>query len=355
MSLSELREKIDAVDEQILQLLNQRIGLACEVGRIKKAAGEEIFVPAREEQVFRRLIARNSGPLSERGLRTIYREIISASIAVEKALRVAYLGPEATFTHQAALARFGSSVELLALSTIPDVFAAVEKSDIDYGVIPVENSTEGAVFHSLDMFVDSDLKIIAQHYIPIEHCLISHSPLAGIEEVHSKDQALGQCRLWLQRNLAQARTVNESSTAEAVRLASANPTWAAVASRLAAEMYGVPIVASGIQDRADNVTRFLVIGRQPTPPVADGRYRTSIVLSLNDRPGALEGALAPFSRRNINLKKIESRPSRRKAWDYLFFIDFSGHWQDPSVQETVAELEQRCPLVKWLGSYPDSE
>lgn len=197
MSLNDLRGKIDAVDREILRLLNERIALAGEVGRVKHAAGEEIFVPAREEQVFRRLLENNPGPLSERGLRTIYREIISASIAVEKALKVAFLGPEATYTHQAALSRFGSSVDLLALSTIPDVFAAVEKSDVDYGVIPVENSTEGAVFHSLDMFVDSDLKIIAQTYAPIEHCLISHGSLAEITEVHSKDQALGQCRLWL--------------------------------------------------------------------------------------------------------------------------------------------------------------
>ncbi len=353
MNLNDLRNKIDAVDREVVRLLNERVALAGEVGKVKHAAGEEVFVPAREEQVFRRLLENNSGPLSERALRTIYREIISASIAVEKALRVAYLGPQATFTHQAALSRFGSAVELEALATIPDVFAAVEKGDVDYGVIPVENSTEGAVFHSLDMFVDSDLKIIAQIYTPIEHCLISLGSLAEINEVHSKDQALGQCRLWLQRYIPHARLVNESSTAESVRMAATNKNWAAVASRLAAEMYSVPVVATGIQDRADNVTRFLVVGRQPSPPIADGSYRTSIVVSINDRPGALQQALAPFSSRGINLKKIESRPSRRKAWDYLFFIDFSGHWNDPLVQETVADLEEGCPLVKWLGSYTD--
>jgi chorismate mutase/prephenate dehydratase len=354
MDLDSLRKQIDAVDLEIIERLNARVRLAGEVGQAKQKQGAHTYVPSREEVVFERLVAANPGPLTPAALKAIYREIISASIGLQKELAIAYLGPEATFTHQAALKNFGSSLRFQPCATIPDVFTAVERGEADHGVVPIENSTEGAVFHSLDMLVETELKIVAQVFLPIEHCLISNEPLEKIRQVFSRDQALGQCREWLRRNLPNAQTQPIDSTAEAVRRARETPGAAAVASRLAAELYGVPVVASGIQDRADNVTRFLVLGKNVSPPLGQGKDKTSLVFSLHDKPGALLRALEPFSSRGVNLSKIESRPSRQKAWHYYFFIDCLGHWDDDVIQQAVAALRRECPFVKWLGSYPNT-
>jgi len=354
MDLDSLRKQIDAVDLEIIERLNARVRLAGEVGRAKQKQGAHAYVPSREEAVFERLLAANPGPLTPTALKAVYREIISASLALQKELRIAYLGPEATFTHQAALKNFGSSLYFQPCATIPDVFTAVERGEADHGVVPIENSTEGAVFHSLDMLVETELKIVAQVFLPIEHCLISNEPLEKIKTVFSRDQALGQCREWLRRNLPAATASALDSTAEAVRRARETPGAAAVASRLAAELYGVPVVAAGIQDRADNVTRFLVLGPNVSPPLGAGRDKTSLVFSLHDQPGALLRALEPFSARGVNLSKIESRPSRQKVWHYYFFIDCLGHWEDPVIQEAVTALRRECPFVKWLGSYPNA-
>jgi len=352
-ALGKHREAIDRIDREVVRFLNERVTHAGEIGRIKHANGADYYDPAREAQVMQKISELNGGPLGDGALKAIYREVISASIALEKQLVIAYLGPEATYTHQAALRNFGVSLDHRAMPTIHDVFAEVEHGDADYGVIPIENSTEGAVFHSMDMLVESELRICAQVYLPIEHCLISQSPLEAIEEVHSKDQALGQCREWLRRHLPNARLVDATSTAAAVETAKARPGVAAVASALAAELYGLKIVQRGIQDKADNVTRFLVIGKTEAKPLGDGRDKTSLVLSLKDESGALEAALKPFAKRGINLSKIESRPSRKKAWDYFFFIDLIGRYQDAAVREALAELEAHCSFVKWLGSYPN--
>lgn len=345
--------EVDALDESIVQHLNQRVTHAGEIGRIKHASGADYYDPTREAQVMAKVCALNRGPVKNATLRSVYREVISGSIALEKQLVIAYLGPEATFTQQAAIRNFGVSLDYRAMKTIPDVFMEVELGRADYGVVPIENSTEGAVFHSMDMFVESNLHICSQVYLPIEHCLISQSPLAEIKEVHSKDQALGQCREWLRENLPQAELVDVVSTAEAARTAQEKAGVAAVASALSAQRYGVPIRARGIQDRDDNVTRFLVIGQTRARPLGEGRDKTSLILSLKDEPGALEKTLRPFGKRGINLSKIESRPSRKKAWDYLFFIDFIGHYEEPLVQEALAELESHCSFVKWIGSYPN--
>jgi chorismate mutase/prephenate dehydratase len=267
---------------------------------------------------------------------------------------VAYLGPEATYTEQAALKNFGSSLSYCPLPSIPDVFSAVSHSDADYGVIPIENSTGGAVFHSLDMLAETELKIVAQVYLDIEHCLISRQPMAEIREVRSKDQALVQCRDWLRRHLPHARQIEVDSTAEAVRQAGQTPGVSAIASALAADRYGVPVLARGIQDMGGNVTRFLVIGDSCTAPACGGgKDRTSLVFSLKDEVGALETVLQAFASRGVNLMKIESRPNRKKAWDYLFFVDLVGHIEDPNVKAAVEALAERCPFVKWLGSYPN--
>ena len=352
MDLEPIRRKIDAIDRQVIKLLNERLLLAGEIGKAKRQHGAEIYVPQREEEVFQRLGQANEGPLTDAALRAIYREVMSAAIALEKKTVIAYLGPAATYTHQAAIKKFGASLDYVAISNIADVFAAVEKGEADYGVIPVENSTEGAVIHSLDMLVESDLKIVAQVYLDITHNLFSHSPLAEIQTVCSKDQALWQCRRWLQTHLPKAELREVSSTARAVQIANETPGTAAVASALAGEMYGVPAVATGIQDKADNITRFLVIGKTSSGPVRNGKNKSSFVISVNDEVGALQRAISPFSARGINLSKIESRPSRKKPWDYYFFIDILGHFEDPDVQEALQEVRKICPLVKWLGSYP---
>ncbi len=351
--LQENRDGIDAIDREVVRLLNKRVEFAGEIGRIKRAHGADYFDPTREAQVMQKLTAMNSGPLEDRALRAIYREVISGSIALEKRLVIAYLGPEATYTHQASIHSFGASLDHRPMKSIPDVFAEVERGDADYGVIPIENSTEGAVFHSMDMLMESDLKICSQVYLPIEHCLISKSHIGDIVEVHSKDQALGQCREWLRRHVPNALLVDVASTAGAVQTAQTRSEVAAVASSLSAELYNLPIQERGIQDKADNVTRFLIIGKSAAKPLGENRDKTSLAISLNDESGALEKALRPFASRSINLSKIESRPSRKKAWDYFFFIDLVGHYNDALVQEALAELKTHCPLVKWLGSYPN--
>jgi chorismate mutase/prephenate dehydratase len=352
--LESLREEIDQIDSEIVNLLNIRVGKAREIGKIKKLSGVDPYDPAREEQVFEKLSGYSTGPLRDLSLRAVYREIISASIALEKEMVIGYLGPEATYTHQAAVKNFGSALEYRPLPDIPDVFVAVESEQCDYGVVPIENSTEGAVNRSLDLLVDSELTIIAQVFLRVRHCLFSQSPLAEIKEVRSKDQALAQCADWLRSNLPYAILQPVSSTAEAVKECISGTGVAAIAGELAGMIYDVPMLEAGIQDRSDNVTRFLVVARQSLPMREGVVYRTSLVLSLNDEVGALQKALKPFSDRGINLCKIESRPSKRKSWDYFFFVDFIGHPEDQKVAGAMEELTKACSFFRLLGSYPES-
>ena len=353
--LEHLRSKIDEIDREVTRLLNDRVRAAAEIGKIKSEKGLDPYDPAREEEVFRKVCELNEGPVEDLALRTIYREVVSASIALQKKMVIGYLGPEATFTQQAAIKNFGSSLEYKPLADVPDVFREVELGACDYGVVPVENSTEGAVNRSLDLLVDTELIIVAQVYLKIEHCLFSVSPLDEITKVSSKDQALAQCGEWLRRNLPSAVTEESTSTAEAVRRAKDEPGLAAIAGSLAGRIYGVPCLAEGIQDRKDNLTRFLVVGRKDQERREQVNYKTSLVLSVTDEVGALQEALRPFGARGLNLCKIESRPSRLKPWDYYFFIDFLGHREDEPAAEAIAELEKTCTFVKCLGSYPDTE
>jgi len=352
-SLNALRRKIDEIDQEVLALLNERVRTAAKIGHVKRLEGSPIYVASREEQVLGKLSALNAGPLSDAAIRAIYREIMSAAIALEKPMRVAYLGPEATYTHQAAIQKFGESIEYIAAPAIPDVFHLVEKGEADHGVIPIENSTEGAVSHSMDMFFESDLKICAQVFTPISHSLISRAPIQSIERVYSKDQAIAQCRKWLHAHLGQASLHACDSTTKAVKIAAEDDKAAAIASVLASDLYRVPIVEEGIQDRLDNTTRFLVIGGESSGHVAAVEFKSSFLLSLDDRVGALERALRVFSSRGLNLSKIESRPSGKGAWEYSFFVDVIGHRDEPSVAEAVDDLGTFCPFVKWLGSYPN--
>ncbi|MEZ5413751.1 MAG: prephenate dehydratase [Opitutaceae bacterium] len=356
MDLNPIREKIDELDRQLVDIINRRLELAAEIGRIKRSTGGEIYVPEREDAVLRKVTEGNKGPVRNEALRAIYRELMSAAIALEKPLMIAYLGPEASNTHAAAMKKFGASVDYHAMATVSDIFTAVEKGEADYAVIPIENSTEGSVREALDSFVESDLKIVAQIYLEVTHALISREPLDKIAKVYSKDQALAQCRNWLQRHLPHAQLIDASSTSRAVQIAREEAGAAAVAGELAAQHYGVPVVVRNIQDKADNTTRFFVIGRKPAGPVGGGKDISSFLISLGDEAASHSGSLLkmlmPMAERGVNLSKIESRPSKKRPWDYYFFIDVTGHYEDAAMKEALADLKKFCPLVKWLGSYP---
>jgi chorismate mutase/prephenate dehydratase len=351
MSLSKHRQAIDKLDAQIVRLLNNRTRQVLAIGEIKLKAGEEIYAPHRERAVFERVCALNAGPMTDEQLRTIYREIMSSALALEKTMTIAYFGPEATFTHQAAIQKFGASLDYSAQKTIGDVFTEVAKKSADYGVVPVENSTEGVVTHTLDMFVDSELKIVSQIVLHIQQCLMSNAKLAQIKKLYVHPQSLAQCRRWLAKNLPRVEIVETSSNARSAELAAKEKFSGALGGALAAQKYGLKILAQDVQDNSVNVTRFIVLGRQCSPPTGDDR--TSLMISVADKAGALHEAIAAFRKFKINLTKIESRPSKRKAWEYFFFIDCAGHFQDTKVAKAIQHLGKHCNFVKILGSYPN--
>jgi chorismate mutase/prephenate dehydratase len=353
MSLAEHRQAIDQLDAEIVRLLNERTRHVLDIGEIKLKAGKEIYAPHRERAVFVRICAQNTGPITNEQLRTIYREIMSSALALEKTMIIAYFGPEATFTHQAAIQKFGASLNYSAQKTIHDVFTEVSKRTADYGVVPVENSTEGVVTHTLDMFVDSDLKIVSQVVLRIQQCLMSNAPKAKIKKLYAHPQSLAQCRGWLAKNLPNVEIVETSSNARSAELAARGKNSAALGGTLAAEQYGLKILTQDIQDNAQNATRFLVLGHQCSPPTGDDR--TSLMLSVADKSGALHSAIAAFRQFKINMTNIESRPSKRKAWEYFFFIDCAGHFQDAKLARAIQHLGQHCNFVKILGSYPNTE
>jgi chorismate mutase/prephenate dehydratase len=353
MNIPEHRKAIDKLDAHLVKLLNERTKHVLAIGEIKLKAGEEIYAPHRERAVLDRICLLNHGPVTDESLRAIYREVMSSALSLEKSLTIAYLGPEATFTHQAAIRRFGSSLRYSSQKTITDVFTEVSKNRADYGVVPVENSTEGVVTHTLDMFVDSDLKIVAQIVLPVQHCLLSKYKRSQIKKLFGHPQSLGQCRGWVQTNLPRVEIIETSSNARSAELAAKERNTAAIAGVLASEKYKVPVLEYDIQDNAANATRFLVLGRQCSPPT--GNDRTSVMFSIIDRVGALYRALAPFRRFRINMTKIESRPSKRKAWEYFFFVDCDGHTDDPKVAKALSMLGEHCSYVKVLGSYPNAE
>jgi chorismate mutase / prephenate dehydratase len=352
MTIPEHRKAIDSFDAQIVKLLNERTRHVLAIGEIKQKAGEEIYAPHRERAVLNRISKLNGGPITNESLHAIYREIMSSALSLEKSMKIAYLGPEATFTHQAAIRRFGSSLKYSPQKTISDVFTEVSKNRADYGVVPVENSTEGVVTHTLDMFVDSDLKIVAQIVLPVQHCLLGNSPRSQIKKLFGHPQTLGQCRGWIQANLPRVEIIETSSNARSAEFAAKEKNTAAIAGMLAAEKYDLNVLEFDIQDNAANATRFLVLGRQCSPPT--GHDRTSIMVSVTDEVGALHSALAAFRRYRINMTKIESRPSKRKAWEYFFFIDCDGHMRDRKVENALKLLGEHCHFVKVLGSFPNA-
>ena len=353
MTLGDIRSRIDELDARLLKILNERADLVHEVGVLKKRDGVSIYAPEREEKLLRSLIELNEkqkGRLPATAVRAIYREIMSASFALEKGLVIAYLGPVATWSHQAAREKFGASVEYAAQSSIAEVFNVVARGRADYGVVPIENSTEGAVSYTLDEFMDSELRVCAQFSLKIENNLLAKIPREQIRTVYSHPQVVGQCRQWLRHNLPRVDLIEVSSTTRAAELAAKEPHSAALAGRMAAEVYGLDILEASIQDSPNNTTRFLIIGPNGCPPTGDDK--TSVMFSVQDKPGALFSALAPFKELRINMSKIESRPSKRKAWEYFFFVDVDGHAEDAPLVKALAELQKHCSFVKILGSYP---
>ncbi len=353
--LKTLRNKIDKIDNEILKHLNDRAQLSIDVGKIKSESAKPKFSPTRERQVYGRLIRLNKGkgPLLDKTIEAVYREIMSGSLALQTTYKIAYLGPEATFTHIAALKKFGHSLEYLECDSIKDVFTEVERDRASYGVVPIENSTEGAVNHTLDMFVDSNLKICSEAYLPIHHNLVSKlKKVSSIKTIYSHQQVFAQCRNWLEKNMPKAKLVPVTSTTIAAMYATLGRNRAAIASNLAAERYGLNILARSIEDSSHNITRLLIIGKQDERRT--GRDKTSVLFSMKDKSGALHNALVPFKKNGINLTKIESRPSKKKAWRYYFFVDMQGHIADKKVAKALQQLKKSCSFLKVLGSYPEA-
>jgi chorismate mutase/prephenate dehydratase len=353
VNIPEHRKAIDKLDAEIVKLLNERTKHVLGIGEIKLRAGEEIYVPHRERAVLDRICKLNAGPITNDSLRAIYREIMSSALSLEKSMTIAYFGPEATFTHQAAIRKFGASLNYSAQKTIADVFAEVARNRADYGVVPVENSTEGVVTHTLDMFVDSDLKIVAQIVMRVQQCLMSKGTKKDIQKLFVHPQSLAQCRAWLQNNLPHVEIIETSSNARSAELAAKTKRAAALGGVLAAQRYGLDVLDADIQDNSTNTTRFLVLGRQCSPPTS--KDRTSLMFSIPHQVGALHKSLAAFRKYRLNMTKIESRPSKRKAWEYFFFVDCDGHYEDKRVAKAIADLQEHCTFVKVLGSYPNSE
>jgi len=351
-TLQHLRKRIDALDRSLLELLNQRGKLVQSVGALKLKNGQGVFVPGRERALLARLKAHNNGPLSDQAVENLFLEIVHTCRHLQKQLKVSYFGPEASFSHAAALKSFGRGAVLVPARTISEVFAEVDKNRADFGVVPIENSTGGGVYHTLDMFIESPLSICAELELPVHHYLLGRTAgsLDKVRTLFSHYQALAQCRKWIDAHLPRARVVESTSTSEAAQQAARVPGAAAIASKLAADRYELQILASRIEDSARNYTRFLVIGTAEPQPT--GRDKTSIMFSIKDRPGALFDMLLPFKKYKLNLTKIESRPTRQKAWEYIFFVDFEGHRSEPRVQKALGRLEPSCLFLKILGSYP---
>jgi len=357
-SLEAVRERIDAIDQELTRLLNDRAACALRVGEIKQAdeSGEPpvYYRPEREAQILARIQADNPGPLTDEILARLFREVISCCLNLEQPLTIAYLGPPGTYTETATIKQFGHFARTRSMTSIDEVFREVESDGVHYGVVPVENSTEGMVNHTLDCFMDSALNICAEVEIPIHHALMVQASAGSepIEEIVSHSQSLAQCRSWLDAHYPGIPRTPVNSNAEAARLAADHPGKAAIAGEMAAERYGLRILASNIEDHADNKTRFLVIGKQKVGP--SGRDKTSLLVSTRNEPGALYQVLGPFHNHGVSLSRIETRPARSGSWSYVFFIDFDGHQNNPEVETVLAEVAEVAMEVRPLGSYPQA-
>jgi chorismate mutase/prephenate dehydratase len=349
--IEDLRSAIDTIDDEILRLLVKRCSLSVEMGRLKHEGNMLVFDPSREEEILNRLEAGREEPMTRSMLEGVFREIFSASRALQRRRRVAYLGPEGSFSHQGAFRVFSEDGDLMPFKDIESVVHAVSSSQADLGVVPVENSTEGMINRTLDMMASTRLNVIQEFLLPIRNCLLSAVPRERIRRVFSHPQALAQCRMWLSSNLPAAQIIETPSTSEAAVYARSHEDAAAVASAMAAEIYGLPVVAENINDLRENITRFWVISRSSLP--VKGRAKTSVIVTIENRPGALYNALGVFARKGVNLTKIESRPSKKSPWEYIFFIDFQGNLVERHVVEALEELRSSTRDLAVLGSYPE--
>jgi chorismate mutase/prephenate dehydratase len=351
--LGQLREKIDAIDNQLLALISERAGCAQQVAEVKREAGDTTyFRPEREAQVLRNIMEKNQGPLGNEDVARLFREIMSACLALEQPIKVAFLGPEGTFTQEAALKHFGHSAVTVPMNAIDEVFREVDAGAANYGVVPVENSTEGVINHTLDTFLDSSLKICGEVELRIHHHLLvgPSTHTKNITRVYSHAQSLAQCRKWLDAHYPKAERIAVSSNAEAAKRIKGEWNSAAIAGDMAAELYGLEKLSEKIEDRPDNSTRFLIIGRERI--AQSGEDKTSIIVAARNEPGALHSLLEPFYREGIDLTRVETRPSRTGKWTYVFFVDFKGHKDDPKVAAVLAEVSQVVADLRVLGSYP---
>jgi len=347
-----LRSRIDEIDDRVLSLVNERAELARQIGQLK--GGTPVYRPEREAQVLRRLRASNPGPLPGESVEQLFTEVISACRAVEHILSVAYLGPRGTFSEEAANKRFGTSVNTLPCASIDEVFRQVEANQVGYGIVPVENSTDGAVGRSLDLLLATTAQICGEVLLPVHQCLMSRAQdWAAIHRIYAHSQSLGQCHGWLTQNFPDVERVAVISNAEAARIASQEPGSASIGNRAAAKLYALQLLAENIEDNPNNTTRFVVIGRDSVAP--SGRDKTSLVMSARNRPGAMHELLAPFAEYAVSMTRLESRPSRTGMWEYVFFVDLEGHQHDGRVSQALEQLRARASFVKVLGSYPAAD
>jgi len=350
MSLDKLRNQINELDYQLVKLLNERARVVVEIGKLKSKTGKPIYSPDREKQVFAKIAEANKGPLPDKCLTAIWRELMSGSFALERPLRIGYLGPGGSFSHTAAMLKFGQSVEYEPLADILSIFDEVSKGHCDLGLAPIENTTGGGVIETLDALIDSDVKICAEVLMAIHHSLLANCPLNQIEKIYSKPEIFSQCRNWLSATFKEAQIVPVASSAKAAQMAADEAGTAAVGSTVAAELYGLKIVCENIEDITNNITRFLVISLEDAKPT--GEDKTAILFSTAHKAGALADVLEVFKRYNINLTNIESRPSKKRQWEYYFFVDFVGHRTDEQVQKGLEEARGHCLQLSILGSFP---
>jgi len=350
MSLEELRVRIDEIDRQLVKLLNERARVVVEIGKLKSKTDKPIYAPEREKEVFAKIAQANEGPLPDRCLVAIWRELMSGSFVLERPLRIGYLGPGGSFSHTAAMLKFGQSVEYEPLADITSIFDEVSKNHCDLGVVPIENTTGGGVIETLDAFIDSNVKVCAEILMEIHHSLLGNCSLEEIRKIYSKPEVFAQCRRWLSSTFKEAQTIPVASTAKAAQMAAKESNAAAIGSKVAAEFYGLKIICENIEDIANNITRFLVISREDAKPT--GEDKTAILFSTAHKAGALADVLEVFKNYNINLTNIESRPSKKRQWEYYFFVDFIGHRTDNHVQKGLEEARKHCLELSVLGSFP---
>jgi len=350
MSIEELRKQIDKIDGELVELLNERARVVVDIGKLKNKSDNPVYAPDREKQVLKRIAKVNKGPLPDRCLMAIWRELMSGSFVLERPLRVGYLGPGGSFSHTAAMLKFGQSVEYEPLADIASIFDEVSKSHCDLGLVPIENSTGGGVIETLDALIENDLKVCSEVLMSIHHSLLANCPLDEVQKVYSKPEIFAQCRKWLSATFKEPEIIAVASSAKAAQMAAGEREAAAIGSVVAAELYGLKVICENIEDIANNVTRFLVLSREDAKP--SGEDKTAVLFSTAHKAGALADVLEVFKKNGINLTNIESRPSRKRQWEYYFFVDFLGHREDKNVQKGLDAIREHCLQLSVLGSFP---